>query len=409
MRTRPFFPRRMPRAVWLIAATSTVLMSGFGMIVPLIPVYAKQLGATATELGLLMAGLFAGRLLAQVPAGLAADRLGRRPVLLGALAGYTATCIGYAACSAPHLLIAFRILQGVSAGFFSVAARSLISDVCGPRRRGTGQGIYSSSVNLGFVLGPVVGSFSAVRFDISAPFWVSAVLSAVALTVLAFIPYPSRPSRPPPLAAERRIPENARRDNRILLLAGTNLCFMAGLSVIMTLFPVAGEAEIEGGLTFVGSAFTLAGFSGLLLGPLAGRLSDRRGRPPLMLIGALLAAAEGAALLTTRSPWIVGAGFFLGGVGAATFFNSLHAGLGDLTIRRKRGTVTGLVGFAGETGGITGALLATFVWARSDLFLPFGLQLAFTALAVVLAALLWRLGRMRPTAPAVQHEPMLPG
>ena len=65
MTRRPFIPRRMPRTVWLIAATSTVLMSGFGMIVPLIPVYAKQLGATATELGLLMAGLFAGRLLAQ--------------------------------------------------------------------------------------------------------------------------------------------------------------------------------------------------------------------------------------------------------------------------------------------------------------------------------------------------------
>jgi MFS family permease len=384
-------------------------MSGFGMIVPLIPVYAKKLGATATELGLLMAGLFAGRLLAQVPAGLAADRLGRRPVLLAALAGYTVTCVGYAACSAPHLLIAFRVLQGVSAGFFSVAARSLISDVCGAGLRGTGQGIYSSSVNLGFVLGPVVGSIFAVSYRISAPFWASAGLSALALTVLAFLPYPSRPSRPPTRDTGQTTDARSSGDSRFLLMAGMNLCFMAGLSVIMTLFPVAGEAEIEGGLTFVGTAFTLAGISGLLLGPLAGRISDRLGRPPLMLLGALLAAAEGAALFTSRSPWLVGIGFFLGGLGAAAFFNSFHAGLGDLTRRKERGTVTGLVGFAGETGGITGALAATFVWARSDLFLPFGLQLAFTALTVALALALWRLGRMTPTARAVQHEPILPG
>ncbi|MCP4600624.1 MAG: MFS transporter [Proteobacteria bacterium] len=397
MTKRPFIPRKLPRGVWLIAATSTVLMSGFGMIVPLIPVYGKQLGATAGELGFLMAGLFAGRLAAQIPAGIAADRLGRRPVLLGALIGYTLTCIGYALASSPLYLIAFRMLQGLSAGFFSVAARSLMSDLTGPRMRGTAQGIYSSSVNLGFVLGPVVGSLSAVHFSISTPFWASAVLSGAALVVLSLISYP-KPTYTPVIVSPRpRVVATFMRDSRVRLLAGTNLLFMAGLSVIMTLFPVAGEAEIRGGLTFVGSAFTAAGISGLLFGPLAGRLSDRHGRPPLMMVGVLLAAAEGAVLFTTRSPWMVGMGFFLGGIGAAAFFNSLHAAVGDLTIRKERGTVTGMIGLAGECGGITGSLIAPVVWMHTDLRTPFALQIVFTAVAVFLVAWLWRLKTLRPT------------
>ncbi len=384
-------------------------MCGFGMIVPLIPVYGKRLGATSTELGLLMAGLFAGRLVAQIPAGLASDRLGRRPVLLGALVGYTLTCIGYASAASPQLLIAFRMLQGLSAGFFSVAARSLLSDLSGPRQRGTAQAVYSSSVNLGFVLGPVIGSVSAVYFDISTPFWASAVLSGVALLAFSLVPASVRTTKAPLERLRIRSIIASLGDIRVGLLAGTNLLFMAGLSVIMTLFPVAGEAEMPGGLAFVGSAFTAAGISGLIFGPLAGRLSDRRGRPPILLLGLLLAAAEGTALLLTRNPWLVGTAFFLGGIGAAAYFNSLHAAVGDLTARKERGTITGFIGLAGETGGITGSLLAPIVWMQTDLRVPFALQLVFTTAAVCLALWLWYLRSLRPTGRSEVRESIFSG
>ena len=406
---RRFFPRRMPKGVWVIAATSTVLMSGFGMIVPLIPVYGKKLGASATELGLLMAGLFAGRLLAQIPAGLAADRLGRRPVLLGALAAYTVTCIGYASAESAQSLIAFRLLQGIAAGFFGVAARALLSDLAGPRSRGTAQGIYSASVNLGFVLGPVLGSLFAVKFDISVPFWLSACFSGAALVALSLISYPKRKSASLSLRLPRRGWREACADSRVRLLVGANLTFTAGMSVIMTLFPVAGEAEIKGGLAFVGVAFTIAGISGLLFGPLAGRLGDRLSRPPLLFCGTLLAAAEGTALFLTRSPALIGFGFFLGGIGAAAFHSTLHAAVGDLAAKSERGIATGIVGLAGEAGGIGGSFLAPLIWMRTDLKTPFGLQIAFAILALIFILLLWRSKPLRPTHRAVLGEPILPG
>jgi MFS family permease len=381
------------------------------MIVPLIPIYGKQMGATGGELGLLMAGLFAGRLLAQLPAGIATDRIGRRPVLLFATLGYAITCVGYASATAPTFLILFRLLQGVSAGFFSVAARSLVSDLGGPRLRGTAQGVYSSSVNLGFVIGPIAaGTIAAANINITVPFWASAVLSLVAFVALAFITYPTRrqsSTREPKARSSR--PNPSKRNMRIGLLALANLSFMAGLAVIMALFPIAGQEEIKGGIAFVGPAYAIAGISGLLLGPFAGKISDRVGRTPVMIIGTCLAAAEGASLLLTRSPWIIGVGFFLGGIGVAAFFNSLHAALGDLTVRAKRGKVTGIVGLAGESGGIVGSLLAPLVWNITDLKIPFGLQLVFATVTVILIVALGKQIPPHKAGRAVVRETLIPG
>ena len=135
-----FFPRGIPRRVWILSTVSAFLSTGLGMIVPLIPVYGDRLGASHFQLGLLVAGFFAGRLVAQIPAGVATDRVGRRPVLLLALVGYAVTCSGFAVSSTAGLLIAFRVLQGLSAGFFGVAARSLVSDICANEVQGGGPG-----------------------------------------------------------------------------------------------------------------------------------------------------------------------------------------------------------------------------------------------------------------------------
>ena len=195
----------------------------------------------------------------------------------------------------------------------------------------------------------------------------------------------------------------------VALLGLANLFFMGGLSVIMTLFPVAGASEIEGGLTVVGVALTTAGISGFVLGPLAGRMSDKVGRAPLMFLGAVVAASEGAALVFSRSPLIICAGFFLGGIGVAAFVNAVYASLGDLARRRDRGTVTGAVGLAGEAGGILGSMAAALLWSTADISAVFGLQPVFALMAVGPIALLWRGKMLRPRRRPQVSESLIPG
>ncbi|MCP4196111.1 MAG: MFS transporter [Proteobacteria bacterium] len=401
---RKIVPRGLPRGVWVVTIASAVLMSGIGMIVPLIPAYTESLGASAADLGWVMASFFIGRILGQVPAGLVTDRIGRRMVLLGALVGYTVSCLGYATTRDAIWLIPFRFIQGASGGFFSVAARSLMNDLAGPKQRGGAHGVYSASINLGFAVGPMVGSFLAKYIDMSAPFWGSAGLSAIALLVLSFVSFIGRP--PPKIVSS--IPKGLTeplRDKRVLVLALTSLFFMAGMSVIHTLFSVAAKAEIEDGILFVGKAVATAGISGFLLGPFAGRLSDRIGRQPIMLAGAILAAAEGLTLLTTRNPWIIGFGFLLGGIGVAAFANGLYAQIGDITTKKSRGMVTGIVGMAGYCGGMAGALLTPRVWEITNLRLPFGFQLIFNFCAVICIVWMWRFNISRQTSPLPFIEP----
>lgn len=400
MSLRTIIPKGIPRGVWGLCATCALVSTGFGMAVPLIPVYGSRLGASALQIGLLMSGFFAGRLIAEIPAGLTADRMGRRPVVAAALAGYVATCFGYAASGTTEILIALRVLQGLSSGFFGVAARSLVSDMCKPEVRGAGQGLFSASYNLGFVAGPIVGAVAALQYDITTPFLAAGVMCAIAFAGLLWASG-GKGRTAPDAAVDGEIPRSP-IDGKILLLACANMTFWAGMSVVMTLFPIAGESRIEGGLALVGSALTAAGLCGLLIGPVAGRVSDRIGRPPVMALGALLSAAEGTAIVSTDNPIVIAACFGVGGIGAAAFTSGLYAVLGDMTSWKGRGTVTGIVGAAGVLGGMIGAMVATLTWEASDLLAPFVLHAAFAVPSALLAVLLWRI-----TPPPTPHKPVV--
>jgi MFS family permease len=383
-------PRGLPRGVWVVTVTTAVLMSGFGMIIPFMPVYAKSLGATATQLSWVMGGFFIGRMVGQVPAGVITDRVGRRVVILVALVGYTLSGLGYANAHDPLFLVPFRVIQGISAGFFSVASRSLVNDLAGPEKRGAAMGMYNAAISLGFTIGPFLGSRIGHRFGMNVQFWTCAFLSLMSLFVLTFVSFIGRKPAKPTRTFQERFTALL-MDRRIRLVALTNVCFMAGMSSVNALFSVAAKAEIEGGYLFVGTAITIAGASGMIIGPVSGRLSDLFGRKPVMLLGVLLTAAQGTVLMLTRTPLYIGIGFFFGGIGGAAFGNSMYAQLGDLTTTKNRGTATGLVGFAGYSGGFAGSLLAPLIWEYTNLRLPFGLQLVFTLFAVGSILWLWRL------------------
>jgi MFS family permease len=390
----------LPRGIWVVAATTAVLMCGMSMVGPFLPVYAKDLGATAMEIGVMMSGFYLGRLVMQLPAGIIADLAGRRIVVLVSLAGYTVSCLGYAASPTATWLLVSRVVQGFSAALFSVGARSLLNDLAGPRLRGLAQGTYASAVGLGFVVGPIVGSRLSHRHGMFVAFLVAAAFAAAALVILSVVSYKSRP-RPDSGPLSLKGLGAALADKQVRPVALANLFFTGGFVVIHTLFAVAAEAEIggttvlgieiSGGILFFGTALSAAAISGMLLGPIAGRMSDLIGRCPMMLVGVLLAVLEGTSLFLTRDPLIILVCFFLGGVGGAAFSNALYSRVGDITVVENRGTVTGLVGMAGYGGGTICAMLATLTWEHTNLRLPFLLHPVLGLLAIICVIWIWRI------------------
>ncbi len=161
-----------------VILTVFIDLLGFGIVIPLLPVYSKVYGASELQLGLLFASFSAMQFLFAPVWGAISDRFGRRPVLIGGLFGTCASYLLFAFADSLGALFAARIL----AGFFGAnisTAQAYIADVTEPKDRAKGMGLIGAAFGLGFTFGPLVGG-ELVAFSQSTPGFFAAGLSFVA-------------------------------------------------------------------------------------------------------------------------------------------------------------------------------------------------------------------------------------
>lgn len=129
---------------------------GFGIVVPLLPLYGEQFGAKPYEATLLLAIYSLMQLLFAPLWGSLSDRYGRRPVLLLTLAGSVIAYIGLGVANSFWILLAARALAGVMAGNIATA-QAYIADITTSSNRASGMGILGAAFGLGFIIGPAIG------------------------------------------------------------------------------------------------------------------------------------------------------------------------------------------------------------------------------------------------------------
>ena len=141
-----------------LALTTFLLWLGASAILPLLPEYLHDRGATDALVGVVMASYFVAALACQYPAGRLADKIGRRPVLIGGLVCYAAGSFGYLAPVGPVADIGFRSLQGAGAGAAEVAALAMVAGNVALGRRGRAfASIYGAQL-AAMAVGPLAGS-----------------------------------------------------------------------------------------------------------------------------------------------------------------------------------------------------------------------------------------------------------
>jgi MFS family permease len=180
--------------------TVVVDLLGFGIVLPLLPLYAKRYGASAPVVGVLFASFSAMQFLTAPLWGRLSDRVGRRPVILAGLCGsVTAYALFGLADRTPWplaALFASRIAAGVFGGTISTAS-AFIADVTTREQRGRGMALIGAAFGVGFTLGPAVGGLAWEHLGASGPGFIAAGLSSLAL-----------------LFAWTRLPEPERRRER---------------------------------------------------------------------------------------------------------------------------------------------------------------------------------------------------
>ena len=131
-------------------------LMGFGIVIPLLPIYAKQMNATPFTAGALIAVYSLMQLVFAPVWGRISDDIGRRPVLLMCLAGSAMSYLLLAGAWRLEVLFFARLLAGVAGASIPVA-QAYIADVTGPAERARGMGLIGAAFGLGMVIGPALG------------------------------------------------------------------------------------------------------------------------------------------------------------------------------------------------------------------------------------------------------------
>jgi DHA1 family tetracycline resistance protein-like MFS transporter len=263
---------------------------GFGMIIPILPLYAARFQASEWQIGVLLASYSFMQFLSSPILGWLSDRFGRRPVLLCSLLG---SMIGYllmANANSLAMLFLARIISGV-AGASVGTASAYIADITPPENRSRRIGLIGAAFGIGFVLGPAIGGVLS-HFSVVAPFWFAAGLSFLnGLGVLAFLPEP-----------ERHAARATRADNfgevlrqagswRLGVLIATYFVAIAGFAIVTMIYPQVSVRRFGLNQSQISYLFVLMGLIGAAIqGGGIGRLSQRFGDLNLACTGLALMA-----------------------------------------------------------------------------------------------------------------------
>lgn len=284
---------------------------GLTMLMPMLPFYAKSLGASEIEVGMLIAVYALCQLVAGPPLGKLSDRFGRKPVLLASQFG---TLIGFLLLGfAGSLWMAFlsRIIDGITAGNLTVA-QAYISDVTRPKDRARSFAVIGIAFGIGFLIGPAATAQIARIYGDHYAVFAAAGLSATSIVATLFL-LPAHPQHPPAEPGEEETAAVAPGGQRLALtdwgsylqylrrpglapLMWQFFCFAVAFAMYTGGFALFAQQRFGYGTTEVAHLMTFAGFLGVILqGGLIGRLVKHFGEPPLLMAGFIALALSCAA------------------------------------------------------------------------------------------------------------------
>jgi MFS family permease len=353
-----------------IAAQLFIAMIGMGMLVPILPTLIPDGAAGAASAGLLLSMLGVARLLADVPAGLLADRVGVRPTMtvgLGILAAG-----GLLAGSAPGfaLLLLAILLQGMGGAFFSTAAITALVERAGPTRRGAAMSWFQGSMLLALSAGPPIGGVIAERVASHAPFLVQAALAALALLAVAL----ARPSGAPRPAAARAS-ATALLGNVPLLAAGVMgfAGFFARTAAGWSLVPLLGPQRFAMDAEEVGLMLGLGTAVNFAVLPAVAHATDRWGARTALLVATWVTLVAILLLALVTEPWGLWAGTVLVMVGSGAMLPAAGALVLGAAAGMGTGAATALFRTLGDVGIALGPVGSTTIASLAGLPIAGGL------------------------------------
>lgn len=334
--------------VWLGAFA---FFLSFHLLLSALPLFARRLGASDAAIGLIMGSFAVSAMLLRPPVGWAADRWGRKPLMVGGAAVFLACSLGYGFTAGAAGLLVVRLAHGAGMGLYPTAASALVADVAPPGRRGEYLGLFGAAGSLAMAIGPIAGVTLAGRHGFGALFLVSAAIALAAVLLAAAVTETLVHRAAAPFRLATTLSRSA------LWPSLVTLCLMLTYGAVVSFLPLHADRHgVNPGVFFLVYALVLT----VARGP-AGRLSDRLGRASVAGTGLLLAAV--ALTVLALSEGALGLALAGGAYGLAfgTAQPALMAWCVDGVAAGDRGRAMGTFYTALELGIAIGAMSAGVV------------------------------------------------
>ena len=394
-------PKR-PAALAFIFVTILIDVIGLGIIIPVMPTLIEQL----TGEGISQAAKYGGYLsfayaaaqffFAPVMGGLS-DRFGRRPVLLASLLGLGCDYLLLALAPTLGWLFVGRVVAGITGASFTTAT-AYIADVSPPEKRAQNFGLVGAAFGLGFIVGPLLGSFFG-GFGPRVPFVAAAGLSLLNFLYGLFIIPESLP------VAQRRPFEWARANALASLLRLRQYPQIIGLVAALVLLYLAGSAtqsvwtfytilKFGWGLKLIGFSLGVVGLGALVVqGGLVRVAIPRLGAARSMVIGMLFYIVGFVLFAFASQDWMMFAFtgvYALGGLAGPALQGAISGQVPATEQGELQGTLTSLISATGVVGPLFMTSLFTFFTSKAAPVyfpgMPFLVGAGLTVLALGVAA-----------------------
>lgn len=364
---------------------------------PLLPLFARELGAGAAAIGLVMGASTITGILVKLPAGALSDHLGRRRLLFAGALVFAIMPFTYLTVSTLGLLIALRVLHGSATAIFGPVASATLSDTAPPAQRGRWLSIYSTAQNTGQAIAPIVAGYliAAGRFDVA--FLVAGLLGLTVPFIVAGLNESGKAPRRRLTWRELRHGVSEVASHRLIL---TTSVVQAAQYVLhgatQAFLPLYARDVIGLGVSELGWVFGAQTVTLLAVRPLAGPLSDRVSRRSIIVTGLSMTviAVASLPLMSSRTVAIAAIVF---AAGFATTTAAAGAFITDHTPRARYGAAHGVFGTIYDIGDAlgpigAGILVATFGYVA--MFITISAIVAIVTMAFVV------ISTPRPRAPA---------
>lgn len=301
-------------AILVISIFSSML--GVGIIAPLLPLYAENLGATAVWVGIIFAAFSISRGIFMPIFGRLSDLKGRKNFICIGLFSYAAISLGYVWANTVFELTAIRLVHGVAAAMIIPIAQAYVGDLSPVGEEGTFMGYFNAAFFTGFALGPLLGGVLTEYFSMNLAFYVMGALNFLAfLLALAYLPEISNKTQGETSSKISFI--DMAQSGVVKGLFSFRLAYALGRGSFSCFLPIFAAFTLGLSLGEIGIVLAANMLAMSLSQMFFGRIANRFDRRGLVVIGSLLSITFLALVPWMQCFWQLLALSVFGGIGGA--------------------------------------------------------------------------------------------